>query len=302
LYVGWPDGILCLFLQAVEIERIIPLAKVHTKYVCQSCGYVTPRWVGKCPNCTEWNSFVEELSTPARASRKTSLPSSLEPVSLEDVDRDAVPRVRSGIRELDRVLGGGLVPGSLLLLGGDPGIGKSTLMMQVALALKDRVVLYVTGEESISQIKLRAERLENVSGKHVLLLAETNLDLILDVLDRTPPDVLVIDVLYAIGLLPLFFGIFTVYRYVLKEKHKEVYFMMAFALAIALLLWLKMIQLETGLLFLGAVLVILASQSFKLFFSYFSVRYIPVNSKLGYGAIGVTQRQLNEIIGFIGIR
>ncbi len=169
------------------------MAKNQTTYVCQSCGYVSPRWAGKCPNCSEWNTFVEEIQAPARAARKGRLPASLEPVSLDDVSKDAVPRVRSGIAELDRVLGGGLVPGSLLLLGGDPGIGKSTLMMQVALSLKDQAVLYVTGEESVSQIKLRAERLHQKSGKHVLLLAETNLDLILDILDRQSPDVLVID-------------------------------------------------------------------------------------------------------------
>jgi DNA repair protein RadA/Sms len=115
------------------------------------------------------------------------------PVSLDEVEKDAIPRIRTEINEMDRVLGGGVVPGSLLLLGGDPGIGKSTLMMQAAIALKDRVILYVTGEESVSQIKLRADRLEKKSGSHILLLAETNLDIILDLLDRDPPDVLVID-------------------------------------------------------------------------------------------------------------
>ncbi|HAV23794.1 MAG TPA: DNA repair protein RadA [Bacteroidetes bacterium] len=169
------------------------MAKIQTKYVCQSCGYSSPRWVGKCPNCSEWNTFVEEAPAPIRAVRKTGVPSTLEPVSLDTVEQEDVPRIRTTIQELDRVLGGGIVPGSLLLLGGDPGIGKSTLMMQAALALKDAVVLYVTGEESVRQIKLRAERLERTSTKHVLLLAETNLDLILDVIERGSPDVLVID-------------------------------------------------------------------------------------------------------------
>ncbi|OGU29342.1 MAG: DNA repair protein RadA [Ignavibacteria bacterium GWA2_55_11] len=169
------------------------MAKIQTKYVCQSCGYSSPRWVGKCPNCSEWNTFVEEAPAPIRAVRKTGVPSTLEPVSLDTVEQEDVPRIRTTIQELDRVLGGGIVPGSLLLLGGDPGIGKSTLMMQAALALKDTVVLYVTGEESVRQIKLRAERLERTSTKHVLLLAETNLDLILDVIERGSPDVLVID-------------------------------------------------------------------------------------------------------------
>src|SRR3989338_3908946 len=169
------------------------MAKIQTKYVCQSCGYSSPRWVGKCPNCSEWNTFVEEAPAPIRAVRKTGVPSTLEPVPLDTVEQEDVPRIRTTIQELDRVLGGGIVPGSLLLLGGDPGIGKSTLMMQAALALKDAVVLYVTGEESVRQIKLRAERLERTSTKHVLLLAETNLDLILDVIERGSPDVLVID-------------------------------------------------------------------------------------------------------------
>ena len=169
------------------------MAKIQTKYVCQSCGYSSPRWVGKCPNCSEWNTFVEEAPAPIRAVRKTGVPSTLEPVPLDTVEQEDVPRIRTTIQELDRVLGGGIVPGSLLLLGGDPGIGKSTLMMQAALALKDTVVLYVTGEESVRQIKLRAERLERTSTKHVLLLAETNLDLILDVIERGSPDVLVID-------------------------------------------------------------------------------------------------------------
>jgi len=109
------------------------------------------------------------------------------------VEREDVPRIATKIDEFDRVLGGGLVPGSLILLGGDPGIGKSTLMMQMALALKDCVILYVTGEESVRQIKLRADRLESHGAKHILLLAETNLDLVLDVLERDIPDLIIVD-------------------------------------------------------------------------------------------------------------
>jgi len=170
------------------------MARILTKYVCQSCGYVSPRWVGKCPNCSEWNTFVEEAPQPIKASRKPSgAASRIDPVSIDDIERDDVPRVKTGIIEFDRVLGGGLVPGSLVLLGGDPGIGKSTLMMQLALRLKDRVVLYVTGEESIRQVKLRAERLQAQGVKNVLILAETNLDLVLDVIDRGEPDLLVVD-------------------------------------------------------------------------------------------------------------
>lgn len=169
------------------------MAKIASQYVCQSCGYVSPRWIGKCPNCSEWNTFVEEAPQPLKAARKAGLPSHLEPVNFEHIETQQVPRLRIGLEEFDRVLGGGIVPGSLLLLGGDPGIGKSTLMMQMAVLLQEKVVLYVTGEESVQQIKLRAERLQAGSAKNILLLAETNLDLILDVLKRATPDVVIID-------------------------------------------------------------------------------------------------------------
>lgn len=170
------------------------MAKIITKYVCQSCGYVSPRWVGKCPNCSEWNTFVEEAPSPLKLSRKSSgAASRVEPVSLEHIDKDEIQRAHTGITEFDRVLGGGLVGGSLLLIGGDPGIGKSTLMMQVALRMKNQVVLYITGEESLRQIKLRADRLHAKGADHVLLFAETNLDLILDVIERGSPDLVVVD-------------------------------------------------------------------------------------------------------------
>lgn len=169
------------------------MSKVLTKYVCQSCGYVSPRWVGKCPNCGEWNTFVEEAPAPLKAARKTGVTSRVMPVRMEEVEGEEVPRIRTNIGEFDRVLGGGIVPGSLLLLGGDPGIGKSTLMMQAALHLKDMNVLYVTGEESVRQIKLRAERLQADKASNILLLAETNLDLILDVIERGEPDMVIVD-------------------------------------------------------------------------------------------------------------
>ncbi|HTX17629.1 MAG TPA: DNA repair protein RadA [Bacteroidota bacterium] len=169
------------------------MSKVMTKYVCQSCGYVSPRWTGKCPNCNEWNTFVEEAPTPAKVARKSGgLASKLDPVPLDKVNGHEDVRIRTGIAEFDRVLGGGIVGGSVVLLGGDPGIGKSTLMMQVALNLKGKVVLYVTGEESLKQIRLRAERLGSQSGS-VLLLPETNLELIADVIERGEPDLVVVD-------------------------------------------------------------------------------------------------------------
>jgi len=169
------------------------MSKNLTKYVCQSCGYVSPRWIGKCPNCSEWSTFVEEAARPLRASRKSGVASKIEPVSFDQIEKEDVPRIKTMLNEFDRVLGGGLVPGSLVLLGGDPGIGKSTLMMQLAIALNDKVILYVTGEESVRQIKLRAERLNAVSSKNILLLAETNLDLILDVIESGTPDLVIID-------------------------------------------------------------------------------------------------------------
>jgi DNA repair protein RadA/Sms len=136
---------------------------------------------------------VEEAPSPLKAARKSGTASKLDPVSLEDIEGQDVPRIRIGLEEFDRVLGGGLVPGSLILLGGDPGIGKSTLMMQAALRLTEQTLLYVSGEESVQQVKLRAGRLKGSDTKHVLLLAETNLDLILDVIERGMPDLVIVD-------------------------------------------------------------------------------------------------------------
>ncbi|MDE3058151.1 MAG: DNA repair protein RadA [Bacteroidota bacterium] len=169
------------------------MAKVITKYVCQNCGYVSPRWTGKCPNCNEWNSFVEEAPVPTRVARKSgSIASKLEPVPLAQVNGHEEERSVTGLSEFDRVLGGGIVAGSVILLGGDPGIGKSTLMMQIALMLKNKIVLYITGEESLQQIKLRADRLGEHSDS-VLLLPETNLELITEIIERGSPELIVVD-------------------------------------------------------------------------------------------------------------
>lgn len=164
-----------------------------SKYVCQTCGYVSPRWTGKCPNCSEWNSFVEEAPVPAKIARKSGgIASKVAPVALKDVDSIADVRQPTGIAEFDRVLGGGIVAGSVVLLGGDPGIGKSTLMMQVGLRLPSKNILYITGEESLQQVKLRAERLGAIS-ESLFLLAETNLELISDVIENGNPDLVIID-------------------------------------------------------------------------------------------------------------
>jgi len=167
--------------------------QARTRYVCQACAYESARWAGKCPNCGEWNSFVEEIIPGKRQpARGTTSDGGRGPVAIGSVDVVAEPRTAVGIPEFDRVLGGGIVPGSVVLVGGDPGIGKSTLMMQMASALKC-VTLYITGEESVGQIKLRAERLAVRPPESLLLLAETNLDVIQAVITKQPPDLLIVD-------------------------------------------------------------------------------------------------------------
>jgi DNA repair protein RadA/Sms len=170
------------------------MAKQLTRFVCQSCGSETARWAGRCANCGEWNSLVEEVV--ARASRRggRSRRAAAGPlVPITDVEAAAERRIPTLLPELDRVLGGGIVAGSVVLVGGDPGIGKSTLMLQMAAALKDRVTLYVTGEESPAQVRLRAERLESPPGEHILLLTETNVEAIEAVLDGHPPGLMIVD-------------------------------------------------------------------------------------------------------------
>ncbi|MBI4546856.1 MAG: DNA repair protein RadA [Ignavibacteriae bacterium] len=168
------------------------MAKIQSKYVCQSCGYESPRWVGKCPNCNSWNTFVEELTQKLTARKKVTK-SNIKATPLNEVDLTTDQRIPSTITEFDRVLGGGIVLGSVVLLGGDPGVGKSTLMMQLAAQLKNQIVLYISGEESAKQIKLRAERLAFDSAENILLLSETNMDVIAEVIDRSPPDIIIVD-------------------------------------------------------------------------------------------------------------
>ncbi|MBI5476115.1 MAG: DNA repair protein RadA [Ignavibacteriales bacterium] len=168
------------------------MTKTISKYVCQSCAYESPRWIGKCPNCGTWNSFVEEVSSKS-AARKLPHSTKLKGVPLEEIELRDDHRTTTNITEFDRVLGGGIVDGSVILIGGDPGVGKSTLMMQIASHLNGKIILYVSGEESARQIKVRAERLKFPNIKSFLVLAETNLDLIIDVIERTPPDILIVD-------------------------------------------------------------------------------------------------------------
>jgi len=174
------------------------MAKKNTKthFCCQSCGYQTPKWMGKCPDCGEWDTFVEEMSVPSSVPGISGvmIPGSSEPVPIDSVDLEIEQRLLTGIDEFDRVLGGGIVAGSLILIGGDPGIGKSTLMLQSihGLAGKGHRVLYVSGEESTRQIKMRSERLSAISPD-ILVVSETSLDAISQMVKSVEPDVLVID-------------------------------------------------------------------------------------------------------------
>ncbi len=167
------------------------MTKARLQYVCQSCGYTSPKWLGRCPSCDAWNSFVEEVQSESRV---TAPVQPAVPVAVTEVAAAAEPRMATGFRELDRVLGGGLVPGSLVLTGGDPGIGKTTLLTQACRNLADagRLVLYVSGEESVTQIKLRSDRL-GVATANLLLLAENNLEAILGAVERVKPQVVVVD-------------------------------------------------------------------------------------------------------------
>ncbi len=170
------------------------MSKTKTFYQCQSCGYGSPKWLGKCPDCNAWNSFVEEREAPS--SRKGSLQPSMktEPILLQEIEGISEKRISTGIQEFDRVLGGGVVAGSVILVGGDPGIGKSTLLLQAfaGLSRKTGKLLYVSGEESPQQIKMRAERL-SVDAENIILLPETSLEGILDAAKKIKPDAMVVD-------------------------------------------------------------------------------------------------------------
>ena len=168
---------------------------VKTIFSCQSCGYQSPKWLGKCPDCGGWDGFVEERqASGALAVRRNAAVSPSTPVSIDSIEIDHEQRLLTTIHEFDRVLGGGLVPGTLILVGGDPGIGKSTLMLQAlhGLAGQGRKVLYVSGEESIRQIRLRSKRLETVSSS-LLVVSEVEVDAILAMVDSVKPEVVVID-------------------------------------------------------------------------------------------------------------
>lgn len=174
------------------------MAKTKTSFFCQNCGSQSPKWLGKCPSCGEWNTYVEEVihkEETGRGSWKQGLGGekrAASPKKLQEIDFEQQPRTVTKDMELDRVLGGGIVPGSLVLIGGEPGIGKSTLMLQIALTLSKLKVLYVSGEESEAQIKMRAERM-SVTSENCYVLSETNTQNIFEQINVLKPDILIID-------------------------------------------------------------------------------------------------------------
>ncbi len=167
------------------------MAKPKKFYQCQACGYTTAKWMGRCPDCGEWNTLAEEKKEAARRGGGLVSGGRAEPVPLNEIETDTSVRVSTGIGELDRVLGGGIVPGSVVLIGGDPGIGKSTLLLQAVAKLKGRV-LYVSGEESPEQIKIRSGRLR-INSKAVSLLPENSLEHVIEAADEMAPSAVVID-------------------------------------------------------------------------------------------------------------
>jgi DNA repair protein RadA/Sms len=170
------------------------MSKIKTFYQCQACGYSSPKWLGKCPDCGAWNTMVEEKSSPDTRHHGHATFEKPKPQPLSSISGGKEKRIATGINELDRVLGGGVVAGSMILVGGDPGIGKSTLLIQAASQLSQRSgkVLYVSGEESPEQIKLRAERL-GITSENIVLLSETHLEGIMDAAADMSPGTVVID-------------------------------------------------------------------------------------------------------------
>lgn len=169
------------------------MAKTHSMYVCQNCGAESVKWIGRCPSCGEWNTYVEE-----RISKDKSRPGLVDvsrnatPKAIKDIESNNERRLDTGIGEVNRILGGGIVTGSLILLGGEPGIGKSTLALQLALGLRNLKILYISGEESAKQVKIRADRI-NPNNQECLILNETLLENILTQAENVKPDLIIID-------------------------------------------------------------------------------------------------------------
>ncbi len=172
------------------------MGKIKTAYFCQNCGAQSPKWIGKCPSCQEWNTYVEEVIEQPKDKqhgyKKSSGSGSAKPKKLSEISTKEAPRTHTGITELDRVLGGGVVAGSVMLIGGEPGIGKSTLMLQLALKAKDKRVLYVSGEESDVQLRMRAERIE-LNSSQCIIYTETDTGNIFHHINEINPDIVIVD-------------------------------------------------------------------------------------------------------------
>ncbi len=175
------------------------MSKTRSQFVCSSCGYISPRWIGKCPECNAWNSFVEEITSLSSENSKAkgarnygSSGGAARPLKLSEITLTEEDRISTGITELDRVLGGGIMHGSLVLIGGDPGIGKSTLLMQMVRGMFTAKIVYVSGEESPKQLKSRAERLL-IKNEDVSIMGETNIEIIIEEARASDPDILIVD-------------------------------------------------------------------------------------------------------------
>ncbi len=175
------------------------MAKTKTVYFCSNCGYESPKWLGKCPACGEWNTFAEEkVLTKSKSSSRRGLVSSSKPIRISEIESLDEPRIPLPSKELNRVLGGGLVAGSLTLIGGEPGIGKSTLLLQNILSMRNRTILYVSGEESATQLKLRADRIGKI-GDNTFILCETSLESIFTQIENVKPQLIIIDSIQTIA-------------------------------------------------------------------------------------------------------
>ena len=171
------------------------MPKTKSQFVCQVCGSISVKWLGKCPNCDAWNSYVEEILEKEVKAKVTSMQRRGEagrPVALPDIALTSESRIQTGVMEFDRVMGGGIMQGSFSLIAGDPGIGKSTLMTELAKYLPERKILYVTGEESLRQVKIRSQRL-GVKTEHLYLYSETNVERIISAAQDIDPDIMVVD-------------------------------------------------------------------------------------------------------------
>src|SRR5512133_23083 len=168
------------------------MPKTKTVFVCQNCGEESAKWIGRCPSCREWNTYQEEIIASAGSGGTVKNMEKRKPELLDNIHPDEHSRQKTGISELDRILGGGIVGGSLILLGGEPGVGKSTLALQLALALRDQTILYVSGEESEEQISFRAKRMKG-SNPHCYILSETELENILTHSENIKPGLIIVD-------------------------------------------------------------------------------------------------------------